>query len=204
QERDVLIDMLVAGGLEGDGLGDDVGAFGEVFAGVAGVFVIGIAEVDDGQIAGGEAGGVDVEDIAVVVSALLEAAVVGEDDGAAVVGESEEGDVVFGDTEAGGAGFGGGEEIDVGLDADDGGLGFGAGLGGGVGGLEGFEAEVGGVVAIEIAVDEEVVGEFGGIDGGDDGFGRAADVVLGEGGGAEEEGGCEGQEESVRGGRFQQ
>ncbi len=75
-------------------------------------------------------------------------------------------DPVFGDAEAGAAVGRAGREIDVGHDADNGGLGLGAFIRGGVGFLQGLEFVIGGIALRQVAIDEEVVGELGGIDGG--------------------------------------
>jgi len=131
---------------------------------VTGVFVIVIAVVDDGEVFQREAGGVDVEDVAIVIGALLEATVVSEDDGAAVIRQAKEGDVIFGNAQAGSAGTTG-QKVDVRLDADDSRMVGSARGGSGVSGLEGFELFAGRIILREVAIDEVIVGQGGDING---------------------------------------
>ncbi len=100
QERDVLVDVLVARRLEGHALRDDIRSFREILARIAGILVVGIAVIDDGQILRGEPGGVDIDDVAVVLGALHQAAIVRQHHRAAVVGQSQQGDVVLRDAQA--------------------------------------------------------------------------------------------------------
>jgi hypothetical protein len=92
--------VLISGCLQCDRLRDHIGSLLEVLAGVARVFVIGVAEIDDRQILNSETGGIDVEDVSIVLRALHKPAIVREHHGAAIVGEAQERNVVLGDSPA--------------------------------------------------------------------------------------------------------
>ena len=149
--------MLIPRRLQRDGLCNHVGSFPQVFAGIAGILVIGVAEIDDRQILHGESDSIHVQDVSVVFGALLESAIVGQHNGAPIVGHTQERNVVLGDPEAWRSWRTGREHVDVWFDSDDRALVFRPRLGGSIGGLKCFEPQIDRIILLQGSIDEDVV-----------------------------------------------
>ncbi len=177
EEGDVLVDVPVTRSLQRHALRDDVRSPGQIFARIAGILVVGIAVVDDGQVLRGESDRVDIEDVAVVFGALHQAAIVRQYHRAAIVGQAQQGDVVFRDAQACSPRSRARKPINVGLDPDDGRPGFRTRGRGSIRCLQRPEFSGDRIVLRQIAVDQIVIAQPGRIDA-DDRLDAAFDVVL--------------------------